>query len=213
MEDVLNVYNEPQQPQVARLCVDERPCQLVGDLIAPMDMKAGKSKRIDYEYVRQGVCCVFMAYDMDRGQRYVQVREQRTKQDYAQFMDWVVSQHYSGVEKIVVVQDNLNTHTKGSFYEHLPQQRAGELARRMEFHYTPKHGSWLNQVEIEFSVMVRQCLDGLDRRIGSVEQLKAEVGAWAKARNSRAVKIHWSFTVDKAREKMASQYQKVNPDN
>ena len=210
MEDVLEVYHEPAQADVVRLCMDERPCQLVGDCIEPMAMQPGKSKRIDYEYVRKGVCCVFMAYDMDRGQRYCQVREQRTKEDYAQFMDWVVSHHYREAAKIVVVQDNLNTHTKGSFYEHLPAHRAGELARLMEFHYTPKHGSWLNQVEIEFSVMARQCLD---RRIGSIEELESQVSAWVEDRNKLAPKINWSFTVDKAREKMASQYQRVNPDN
>lgn len=210
MEDVLNVYNSPQEPDVARLCIDERPCQLLEDVLTPIPMQPGKSRRVDYEYKRQGTCTVFIAYDMDKAKRYAQVKKQRTKQDYAEFMDWVIKQHYSQVKKVVVVQDNLNTHKKGSLYESLPKQRAGELAGLLDFHFTPKHGSWLNMAEIEFSALSRQCLN---RRISSIEKLSHELKAWVKNRNKEKTKINWSFTVNKARHTMASQYRKVNPEN
>ena len=173
-------------------------------------MLPGKSRRIDCEYTRKGTCTVFMAYDMDKGKRYAQVRKRRTKKDYAKFMDWVVKQNYSHVDKVIVVQDNLNTHKKGSLYESLCKERAGELAGLLEFHFTPKHGSWLNMAEIEFSALSRQCLN---RRIGSVEILSKELKAWVKKRNKQKVKISWSFTVDKARKTMASLYRNVNSKN
>ena len=210
MEDVLNVYSSPQEQGVARLCIDERPCQLLDDVLTPVPMQPGRSKRIDYEYKRQGTCTVFMAYDIDKGKRYAQVREHRTKRDYAEFMEWMMKHHYSQAKKVVVVQDNLNTHKKGSLYEHLPTQRAGELAGLLDFHFTPKHGSWLNMAEIEFSALSRQCLK---RRIGSIKKLNHEVKAWVKNRNKEKVKINWSFTVSKARHTMASQYRKVNQNN
>lgn len=210
MEDVLHVYSEPAEPETARLCIDERPCQLLDEVVAPLAMQPGKSKRIDSEYKRQGTCTVFMAYDIDKGKRYAEVRKQRTARDYAEFMNWVIKQNYSQAKKVVVVQDNLNTHKKGSLYENLPIKRAGELAALLEFHFTPKHGSWLNMAEIEFSALSRQCLE---RRIGSTEKLSQELQAWVKNRNKEKVKIHWSFTVGKARHTMASQYQKVNPTN
>lgn len=150
-----------------------------------------------------------MAYDIDKGKRYAQVREQRTKRDYAEFMEWVIKQQYSQAKKVVVVQDNINTHKKGSLYEHLPTQRAGELAGLLDFHFTPRHGSWLNMAEIEFSALSRQCLN---RRIGSIKKLNHEVKAWLKNRNKKA-KINWSFTVSKARHTMDSQYRNVNQNN
>lgn len=210
MEDVLRVYALSTQPGVARISFDERPCQLLKNMVVPLPMKPGKSKCIDNEYKREGVCTVFLAYDIDTGQRYAEVRKRRTKQDYAHFMNTVIEQHYSDTRKIIVVQDNLNTHSKGSFYEHLPVERAGELSELLEFHYTPKHGSWLNMAEIEFSALTRQCLD---RRIASTEELDKELQAWVEQRNKEKTTIHWSFTVKDAREKMHTHYQKVYEDD
>ena len=153
-----------------------------------------------------GTCVVFMIYDVDIGVRYGKVSQTRKKEDYASFVDDILKQDYPQVEKIELVQDNLYTHQVGSFYEHLPVERAAELRKTINFHYTPKHGSWLNMVEIEFSALSRQCLN---RRIATMEQLGEQMIPWIKERNERQVKIHWSFTVKDAREKLASQYDKV----
>lgn len=216
MEDVLDVYTSkqtsenPQQTLEVRLCFDERPCQLIGEVITPLPMQAGKPKREDYEYERQGTAVVLLAYDIDTGQRYVQVREQRTKKDYAQFMDWLVQQHYPQAYQIHIVQDNLNTHHAGSFYEHLPLERAYTLKNKFIFHYTPLHASWLNMAEIEFSALTKQCLD---RRMASLTLLREEVIAWMQERNKKKVKIKWLFDTPKARSKLTRHYRKVNPDN
>jgi hypothetical protein len=210
MEQVLALYAQAPQPGIARVCFDERPCQLLGEVVVPLPMQPGKPARQDYEYKRQGTAVILLAYDLETGQRYVQVRKQRTKQDYAQFMDWLAKEHYPHVKQIELVQDNLNTHSYGSFYEYLPAAQARELARKFNFHFTPKHGSWLNMAEIEFSVLARECLH---RRIASIEELEKQVLIWGEQRNRKAAKIHWSFTVNTAREKMASQYSKVNPIN
>jgi hypothetical protein len=210
MEDVLTLYaQEPTQGR-ARICFDERPCQLIGEVVAPLAMKAGKLEKQDYEYRRQGTAVILLAYDIDTGQRYVQVRKQRTKKDYAQFIEWLVKEHYSHVAHIELVQDNLNTHSYGSFYEHLAAPDARKLAGKLNFHFTPKHGSWLNMAEIEFSVLARECLN---RRIDSREKLEQQVLMWGEQRNRKASKIHWSFTVNTAREKLANLYTKVNPLN
>ncbi len=210
MEDVLSLYEQPEQEQLVRLCFDERPCQLLDEVLAPLPLKPGKSLRQDYEYERKGTACVLLAYDLDKGTRYVQVRERRTKKDYAEFMDWLVKAHYPHCEQFQLVQDNLNTHNASSFYEHLPIERAGELAGKIRFHYTPKHASWLNMAEIEFSALAKQCLD---RSIKDIQTLEKEVLAWNKQRNEQQVKIHWSFTLKSARVTLASKYQKVNPVN
>lgn len=210
MEDVLELYAREPEKGKARVCFDERPCQLLNQVVEPLPMKEGKPARQDYEYKRKGTAVILLAYDIDTGQRYVQVRKQRKKEDYAQFMEWLAKEHYGHVEQIELVQDNLNTHSHGSFYEHLPAADARELARKFNFHFTPKHGSWLNMAEIEFSVAARECLS---RRIGSMEELEREVLIWCEMRNSKASKIHWSFTVDTAREKLEKQYHKVNTDN
>jgi hypothetical protein len=164
----------------------------------------------DYEYERQGTCALLLAYDLDRGKRYLQVRKQRTKADYADSMDGLVSTHYAATTKVQVVQDNLNTHPSGAFYEHLSAERAHELKNTLEFHFTPKHGSWLNIAEIELSVLVRQCLD---RRIASPEELEREALAWQNERNDATVKIAWTFTTQKARVKFQRHYKKLNPNN
>lgn len=210
MEEVLRLYSEPEQEGVVRLCMDERPCQLLSEVMTPIAAKPGKVKKVDNEYKREDTCVVFVAYDIDKGQRYTEVREQRTKRDYAEFIDKVIADNYPAAEQVKLVQDNLNTHVKGSFYEHLSKERAGELSALIDFVYTPKHGSWLNMAETEFSALSRQCLD---RRIGSVEGLKKAVGPWTAQRNKDKIRIHWSFTVSEARNKLASQYKKANPNN
>ena len=161
-------------------------------------------------YIRQGTSVVLLAYDLDKGIRYTQTREQRTKADYAQFMQHIVATYYADVEYVDLVQDNLNTHKYGSFYEHLPLAQARLLSRKLVFHFTPKHGSWLNMAEIEFSALARQCLN---RRIGSLEELTRQVELWTDERNKRAVKIHWSFTVITAEDKLKRWYQLVNLGN
>ncbi len=210
MEGVLRLYSQQQQQGVVRLCMDERPCQLLSNVIMPLPPKPAMPKRIDNEYKREGTCVVLLAYDIDKGIRYTEVKQQRTKKDYAEFIDNIITEHYSNAHTIKLVQDNLNTHTKGSFYEHLPLQRAGELATIIDFVYTPKHGSWLNMAEIEFSALARQCLDN---RIATITQMNQCVQSWTDHRNLHHLKIHWSFTVDHARDKMASQYLKANHKN
>ena len=187
MEDVLAVYEQrnPCEPRLnrARLCFDERPCQLLDDVVAPLPAKPGKTAREDNEYVRRGTCVVLLAYDLDTGKRYTQTRRQRTKADYARFMQQIISTHYAHAGRIDLVRDNLNTHKYGSFYEHLPLEQARLLSRKPVFHFTPKHGSWLNMAEIEFSALARQCLN---RRIGSIGELARQVQLWTNERNQRA---------------------------
>lgn len=210
MESVLRLYSEEEKEGTVRLCMDERPCQLLNEVMMPLPPVAGAAKRIDNEYKREGTCVVLLAYDIDKGIRYAEVREQRTCRDYAEFIDEVIRAHYPGAAKVKLVQDNLNTHSKGSFYEYLPLQRAGELSELIDFVFTPKHGSWLNMAEIEFSALSRQCLD---RRIATIGQMKQTVQSWTAQRNKEETKIHWSFTVDKAREKMVNRYQTANHKN
>ena len=210
MEDVLDFYDWPPEEGMVRLCFDERPCQLLGEVITALPMKVGKAKREDNEYSRNGTAVILLAYDIDQGKRYVEVRERRTKKDYTAFMEHLLDEHYRDKTHVHMVQDNLNTHTFGAFYEHLPAAKARALANKLTFHFTPKHGSWLNMAEIEFSALARQCLD---RRIDSIDKLRKEVLAWTDERNRQSVKVHWSFTVDMAREKLASQYGNVNKAN
>lgn len=203
MENILDIYSSEEIDSVGRICFDERPCQLTEDIYSPIPMKAGQIKLVDNEYIRKGTCCLLLAYDIDTGQRYTVVSDTRTKADYARFMDWIEREHYSDKEEIIVIQDNLNTHTKGSFYENLPVQRAGELNRKMNFKFTPKHASWLNMAEIEFSSVSRQCLR---RKIATKEEMEKEVMAWQSKRNEASIRISWSFTTDVARGKMANKY-------
>ena len=210
MENVLSLYNQQPLPDRARICFDERPCQLLDDVVAPLLVKPGKAAKEDNEYIRQGTGVVLLAYDLDKGIRYTQTRKQRTKADYAQFMQQIITTYYADIEYIDLVQDNLNTHKYGSFYEHLPVAQARSLSRKLVFHFTPKHGSWLNIAEIEFSALARQCLN---RRIGSLNELERQVGLWTTERNERSVKVHWSFTVATAETKLKRWYEQVNPIN
>ena len=203
MEDVLDQYARPYDPLNPLICFDERPCQLLGDTLVPLPMKPGKSKRYDYEYERHGTCCVLLAFEPHTGFRYVQVRSRRTAVDYAEFMQDLLRLYYPSVDRIRLVQDNLNTHTPGSFYQVLPPDEAFEFAQQFELHYTPKKGSWLNMAEIEFSALSIQCLD---RRIPDQAILETEVLAWSQNRNHAQTTVNWKFTKYAAREKLNGKY-------
>lgn len=205
MEDILDLYEEPYDQNRPVLCIDERPCQLIGDVVAPIPMKSGKPKKEDNEYKRNGTCSVFIACEPLTGWRYLEVRKQRTKVDYAEFMDRL-SEHYIDVAVMRVVQDNLNTHNAGSFYERFDAEKARNLKNGFEFHYTPKKGSWLNMAEIELSALARQCLD---RRIGDMETLESEAKAWEEKRNQQKIMIQWRFTTNHARDKLERHYKAV----
>lgn len=205
MEEILDLYEEAYDPKRPVLCVDERPCQLIDDFVASIPMKSGKPEKVDNEYKRNGTCNVFIVCEPLTGWRYLEVRERRTKRDYAAFME-TVSVKYPEAEVIRVVQDNLNTHTYGSFYTVFDAEEARSLKNRFEFHYTPKKASWLNMAEIELSALSRQCLD---RRIGDMKTLENEAKAWEKKRNQKKIMIQWRFTTNDAREKLKRHYEAV----
>jgi hypothetical protein len=203
MEDTLDVYKRPYDERFPQLCMDEVNTQLLKDAREPLPAKPGKVRRQDYEYERAGVCNVFLAVEPLAGKRFTQVRKQRTRADWAYFMKDLLDEQYSSAEKVILVMDNLNTHTLASFYEVFEPAEARRLARKLEIHYTPKHGSWLNMAEIELSVLDRQVLD---QRLASVEQISPEVAAWQTQRNLSQVKINWRFTTDDARIKLKRLY-------
>ena len=205
MEDILDIYEEAYDPKHPVVCMDERPCQLIDDILTPIPMKSGKATKVDYEYERKGTCNVFIACEPLTGWRYVEVRNRRTKVDYSVFME-KVSLMFPDADVIRVVQDNLNTHTYGSFYENFEAEKARSLKNRFEFHYTPKKSSWLNMAEIELSALSRQCLD---RRIGDWETLEREAKAWELERNKKRIMIQWRFTTNNAREKLKRHYDAV----
>lgn len=202
MEDVLDLYEKSYDPKHPVICFDERPCQLIGDALMPIPMKSGSPKREHYEYVRNGTCCIFMAFEPQAGKRMVGVKTHRTKVDYANFMKELAEQ-YPHAESIRIVQDNLNTHTAGSFYAALNPDEAFELAKRFEFHFTPKKGSWLNMAEIELSALSKQCLD---RRIETLEKLATEVDSWEQERNAAKATVRWKFNKNDARIKLQRHY-------
>ena len=203
MEKVLDVYERPYDPKRPVVCFDERPCQLLGDVLMPLPMKPGKVKKEDYHYERHGTCVVLMAVEPLAGKRKVQVTKQKTKKDYAQFMKGL-STSYPEAEKIVLVQDNLNTHNPSSFYETMSAQEAFALSERFEMVYTPKKASWLNMAEIELSALSKQCLD---RRIPERKTLRSEVETWVRRRNRKKTKITWNFTKNQARNKFEKYYK------
>lgn len=206
MEDVLGLYELPYNPKRPLVCFDERPCQLLGELLTPLPMQPGQPQREDYQYQRNGTCTLFVAFEPLAGKRIVQVRRQRTRCDYAEFMKELADVHYPEADTIVLIQDNLNTHSAGSFYEAFTAEEAYRLSTRFENHYTPKKGSWLNMVEIELSVFAKQCLD---RRIGDQTTLEREVQALAQERNRIRATVQWSFTKQNARQKLRRHYAAV----
>jgi len=205
MEKVLDCYEKPYDPHYPVVCFDERPCQLIEDVLQPMPMQEGQAKREDYHYKRNGTAVVLAAVEPLQGKRLVDVRQQKTKTDYAEFMK-ELSKEYPMAKKIILVQDNLNTHNPSSFYENMTATEAFELSQRFEMIYTPKKASWLNMAEIEFSALSKQCLD---RRIGSLKTLTKEVAAWTKKRNKGRVRINWQFTKKNAREKFERFYDDI----
>lgn len=203
MEKILDIYEQPYDPNRPQICFDERPCQLIDDVLTPLAMEPGKPKREDSQYKRKGVCSLLIAFEPLTGQRFVQIRKQRTMKDYAYFMKELAGVHYPKVDEIVLVQDNLNTHSPGSFYATFSGEEAFALAERFQMHYTPKHASWLNMVEIELSVLARQCLK---RRIGDMQTLEHEVLALVKKRNDQKATVQWRFTKNDARIKLERLY-------
>ncbi len=206
MEEVLSVYTRPYEERRPQVCLDETSKQLVSETRVPLPMQPGQLECCDYEYERQGTCNLFVACEPLAGKRYLQVTEQRTKVDFARFIRDLVDVYYPTAEKLVLVMDNLNTHTLAALYEVFAPAEARRLIEKLELHYTPKHGSWLNMAEIEFSVLTRQCLD---RRIGSRTELEREVTAWQAKRNGQAVGITWRFTTADARIKLKHLYPSI----
>ena len=203
MEDVLALYAEPPNPRRPVVCFDETPRQLIGEARVPTRAEPGKRARYDYEYVRNGTANVFMFVDVNRPWRHAKVTDQRTSLDFADCMKDLVDVHFPEAQLIRVVLDNLSTHSLGALYERFPPTEARRILDRLEFHYTPKHASWLNMVEIEIGVMVSQCLD---RRIPDKTTLVAEVANWQRRRNAERARINWMFTIDRARLKLRRAY-------
>ena len=221
MEDVLAVYERPDDPRFPVVCFDERPCVLHGQPVEPLPpvpahsavgqqpAKPGRPRRESSTYVRQGTACLLAAFEPGTGQRVVEVSARRTGADYCRFLQGLAAA-YPQAEKIVLVRDNLNTHTDAVFYRYLPAPEARALAARFEVHYTPKNASWLNMVELELSALARQCLH---QQIPTQDELAAHIDACVAERNARRATVKWQFSLDKARQKLTRHYQKVYADN
>lgn len=203
MEDVLELYAQPHDPKRPQICFDERPVQLLADVLAPLGAMPGQPRRYDYEYARQGTANLFIMCQPLVGWREVKATRQRKKTDFAACMKDLVDVHFPEADFIDVVLDNLNTHSPAALYEAFPPDEARRLLRKLVFHYTPKHGSWLNMAEIEISILSRQCLK---QRIGSLERLQTVVQDWTRHRNAQAAKINWCFDVSHARTKLTRLY-------
>ncbi|MGD9713748.1 MAG: IS630 family transposase [Thermomicrobiales bacterium] len=207
MEEVLETYSKPYDPACPVLGMDEQPVQLLKDVREPIAPTAGHGKRVDYEYERAGTANIFMFTEPLAGWREVAVRERKTKLDWATEMARLLEGRYADCERVILVCDNLNTHTKGAFYEAFEPERARALVRRIEFCYTPKHGSWLNIAENELSSLTRQCVSG--RRFGDIEALSAETSAWSTDVNNTQRGVDWQMKIDDARCKLKSVYPKI----
>lgn len=203
MEDVLDVYERPRDQAAPVVCMDEMPVQLLKETRVPIPAAPGRLRRVDYEYERNGTANIFMFAEPLAGWRQTVVTERRTAVDWAVVLRDLVDSRYADARVIVLVMDNLNTHTLGSLYEAFPPAEARRIAKRLEIHHTPKHGSWLNMAENELSALSRQCLA---RRIGTVDDLRSEVQAWEATRNADQVRVQWRFTIDQARIKLRNVY-------
>jgi len=206
MEDVLDLYAEEPDPKRPVVCFDESPTQLIGEVRQPIPAKPGQLERYDYEYKRNGTANLFVFLDVHRPWRKVKVTDRRAAEDFAACMRELTDIHFPEAERVRVVLDNLSTHSAGSLYQAFPPCEARRVLRRLEFHYVPKHASWLNMVEIEIGVLRSQCLD---RRIATTEQLVSEIDAWERQRNASGARINWMFTTEKARAKMARAYPQL----
>ena len=203
MYDVLDLYEEQYDPKKPVIGIDEKPKPLIEDSRTPIPMKKGEITKQDYEYIRRGKANIFMAVEPKGGRRFTRVTDQRTKRDFAFFVKELVDKHYRRAEVLRLVADNLNTHNESSFYENFSREEANRILRKIEFHYTPKHASWLNVAEIEIGVMDKECTD---RRIKNKELLTTEVNAWTTRRNRLRKKINWTFTKEKADKKLGKHY-------
>jgi hypothetical protein len=209
MEELLRLYNLPLDEKRPVVCFDELPVQLTGDVVEPLPMKTGKPKRFDYEYKRGGTASLLVAIEPLTGKRLVETSARRTRADYSRFLQRL-AESWSLAEKIILVQDNLNTHNAGSFYENMAAEEAFVLAQRFEMYYTPKKGSWLNIAELELSALSRICLG---RRINSIEDLEREIEALVKERNELKMKVEWQFSIAQARQKLSRHYDEVKSKN
>lgn len=205
MEQLLHLYSLPYNPDYPLLCFDERPCFLIGEVVAPLNPQPSRVAKEHYAYTKNGACCLLAAIEPLTGARLGQVHPQRTKREYALFLQALAAKYPTAI-KIRLVQDNLNTHTASALYETFEAQEAFALAQRFEFYFTPKSASWLNMIEIEFSALSRQCLN---RRIPTKERLEQEVLSLMWDRESKGIKIHWQFSVQAARDKFGSHYQRL----
>jgi hypothetical protein len=209
MEQILHLYSLPVDEHYPVVCFDERPCFLIGEAVKGLEMKAGQVARQHYAYEKRGSCVLLMAIEPKTSKRVARLSDRRTKLDYAHFMKSLAAR-YPKAKKILVVQDNLNTHSTSAFYEAFSAEEAFALSQRFEFYYTPKRASWLNRIEIEFSALSKQCLN---RRIATKQELEKEVLAIVKEREEKAIKIEWQFSIKRARAKLNRHYQQVNADN
>ena len=203
MEDVLDIYARPRDPGVPVVCMDEKPYQLLGHARAPIPAFAGRDRKEDSEYVRHGTCSIFVWVEPLAGRRRVVARQRRTRVDWAHEVEHLLTIDYPDAERVLLVMDNLNTHTLGSLYEAFEPAKAHALARRLEIHHTPRHGSWLNIAEIELSALTRQCLD---RRIDDLDVLNTELAAWQAATNNDQRQVNWHFTTHDARIRLRHLY-------
>lgn len=203
MEDILDVYERPYDPAAPVVCMDEKPYQLLGEVRDSWAMRPGDDKKVDSEYTRSGTCSISAFIEPLGGMHRVSVREHRTAGDWAEEIKYLSDTIYPDAEKIVLVMDNLNTHSPASLYKVFPPEEARRIIKRLEIHYTPKHGSWPDIAEIELNVMTRQCLS---RRIDSIECLRRELSAWENERNSSGAKVNWQFKTKDARIKLVSLY-------
>ena len=205
MEDILDIYEMPYDPERPVVCMDEKPYQLLGEAREPLPMRPGDDQKVDSEYTRNGTCSIFAFVEPLGGKHHVSVREHRTATDWAEEIKYLVDVMYPEAKKIILVMDNLNTHKPASLYKKYPASEARRIIKRLEIHYTPKHGSWLDIAEIELNVMTRQCLS---RRIGDINTLHNELAAWEVERNAVAAKVNWQFKTTDARIKLKSLYPK-----
>jgi len=206
MEHVLDVYKRPYDKNNPVVCMDESPRQLIKETRVPIEMKPGSERKTDFEYERCGTCNVFMANEPLAGKRFVKITKTKTKIDWAHFIKQIVDDYYTGVPKITLVMDNLNTHKPGSLYDAFEPEEAKRIWDRLEFVYTPKHGSWLNMAEIELNVLIAQCLN---RRIDNIDVVKNEAKAWEASRNQEVKGVNWQFTTNDARIKLKRLYPSV----
>lgn len=206
MEDILDVYKRPYDPDIPVVCMDESTRQLIGEVAAPIAMTENHCELIDHEYVRNGVATIFAEVEPLGGRRHVKITQRRTAKDWAEFIREMLDERYPDAKKVILVLDNLNIHKRASLYEAFPAEEAKRLADRLELHFTPVHGSWLNICEIELSVLGRQCLN---RRIEDMATITSEVEKWQEQRNNKKATIDWQFTNEKARGKLKRLYPKL----